>query len=186
MDKLCGSIPAQKPQVLTLTLSGFDPAPSGNGGCLTLYLNGQTACVWNATDQSGKLVTNGFYELVITQPLSDGTSVTLERTVFIDPQGRTAPAQVTAWPNILHGGGQVKITAVIGTSPADSGSRIKIYTVSGELVRTLIPSAGQVTWDLNNSTGQAVSSGLYLVVLDGTDPSTDDPVEQTVKVAVIR
>jgi len=185
VQTLCGLLPAMGPQVPRLTLSDFTPAPSGNGGTLTLYLNGQVLAVWDATDKNGKLVSNGFYFLVVDQPLANGTQVELQRTVFVAPEGRTAPAQLTAWPNVVHGGGEVRLTAIIGTSPADGSDPIRIYSIGGELVRSLTPSNGQAVWDLTNGQGRSVASGLYLLVLDGTDAS-GDPVRQTIKVAILR
>lgn len=46
---------------------------------------------------------------------------------------------------------------------------IKIYTISGELVRTIIKSdnTNNEDWDLRNSAGKQVSSGLYLYLVQG-------------------
>lgn len=45
------------------------------------------------------------------------------------------------------------------------GTILKIYTMSGELVRTLSnPVNGALVWDLNNSSGARVTAGLYYFV----------------------
>lgn len=63
--------------------------------------------------------------------------------------------------------------------------RAKIYTVAGELVKTLEGTAGypaSLTWD---TTG--LSSGLYLAMVDELDPASGAVLEhQVVKVLVVR
>jgi hypothetical protein len=54
-------------------------------------------------------------------------------------------------------------------------ARVRIYTVSGELVRTLDKNGGGETldWDLRNSRGQRVASGVYLyTVKSGSQTAT--------------
>lgn len=43
-----------------------------------------------------------------------------------------------------------------------SGGTIRIYTVSGELVRELVINTNPQTWDVKNTAGEIVSSGVYL------------------------
>jgi flagellar hook assembly protein FlgD len=67
---------------------------------------------------------------------------------------------------------------------------IKAYDVSGELVRALDPhlaSAGMVeqSWDLRNSAGQPVASGVYLLRFTATDDG-GEKVQAWVKCAVVR
>jgi hypothetical protein len=58
---------------------------------------------------------------------------------------------------------------------------IKIFTVSGHLVRTLGTSSSLTTWDLNNDSGDRVASGIYIYLV------TDDQGQQARgKVVVIR
>jgi hypothetical protein len=49
------------------------------------------------------------------------------------------------------------------------GSSVRIFTLSGRLVRTLDAPAGAARWDLTNSPGEAVASGFYLYLLTGGD-----------------
>ena len=46
---------------------------------------------------------------------------------------------------------------------------IKIYTISGELVRTIVKSGNndKEQWDLKNAAGRQVASGLYLYLIQG-------------------
>lgn len=43
-------------------------------------------------------------------------------------------------------------------------STVKIFTVSGRWVATLAATAGSANWDLKNSSGESVASGVYLYV----------------------
>ena len=47
--------------------------------------------------------------------------------------------------------------------------RIRIYTISGELVRTIIKTGNldSMGWDLKNEAGRTVASGLYIYHLEG-------------------
>jgi hypothetical protein len=44
-------------------------------------------------------------------------------------------------------------------------STVKLFTISGHLIRELLAPSGQVTWDLRNSAGDRVASGLYLFLI---------------------
>lgn len=129
---------------------------------------------------------NGFYQLVLAQELTDGTSARRERDVFIAPQGSTAAIQLKAQPNLVQSGGKILLSAQFGAVPADGRSVVKIFTVGGELVRALKLAQGQVAWDLTGAGGQEVASGIYLVVLDGVDVATGAPARKTIKVVVLR
>lgn len=48
--------------------------------------------------------------------------------------------------------------------------RIRVYTISGELVRTIIKTGNldSMGWDLRNESGHTVASGLYIYHLEGS------------------
>jgi flagellar hook assembly protein FlgD len=46
-------------------------------------------------------------------------------------------------------------------------TQIRIFTISGELVRKYQGVSGRQTWDGKNSSGGDVVSGVYLYILDG-------------------
>lgn len=58
--------------------------------------------------------------------------------------------------------------------------RIRIYTVAGALVRELAVTPPSVSWDVRNSAGQTVASGVYLWEL------TADKARKTGKLVVIK
>jgi hypothetical protein len=47
---------------------------------------------------------------------------------------------------------------------------IDILTVNGDVVRTIVESDGdgQAAWDLRNSSGKELTSGLYLYIIEST------------------
>jgi hypothetical protein len=183
---LCGTVSALPSGPITFTVSKFTPNSTGLGGTLVFYVNGQAIATWDATDKNGKLVSNSFYHLILRQKFTDGTSASRERDIFVSSNNQSSTAQLFASPNIAQTGDTVRLSASFGVNVADGRSMLKLYTVSGELVRTLTLSAGQASWDLTNAQGQAVSSGVYLIVLDGVDVNTGNPASKVIKVLVLR
>lgn len=51
--------------------------------------------------------------------------------------------------------------------PLPANSRIKIFTISGHLVRELAATGTSLSWDRTNDSGKKVASGIYLYVIDG-------------------
>jgi flagellar hook assembly protein FlgD len=183
---LCGTLSAPQSLSFTFTVSSFTPNSTGTGGTLTFYVNGQAVATWDATDKNGKTVPNSFYHLVLDQRLTDGTLALRAKDIFISTASQTSSIQLLAYPNIAHAGDVLHLSVAFGVNAADGRSNIKIYTVSGELVRTLALSNGQATWNLTNAQGQTVSSGIYLIVLDGVDVNTGNRATKVIKVVVLR
>lgn len=52
----------------------------------------------------------------------------------------------------------------------DASCTIKIYTLSGELVRTIVESDGdgQAVWDTKNEAGDALESGTYQYLIENS------------------
>jgi len=142
--------------------------------------------VWNATDHDGQVVPNGFYHLVFTQAMTDGSFTVLNRGVYVNPYSQRALVQLTAYPNLLYSAGTVQVTASVEGSPADGKGLVKIHAMNGELVKALDLSNGQGAWDLTNRKGETVASGLYFISLDVMDPTTGAEAHKTVKVVVLR
>jgi hypothetical protein len=57
---------------------------------------------------------------------------------------------------------------------------IKIYTLSGELVKEIVIAGGEAKWNARNDDGDEISSGVYVYVVKG------EGVTETGKIAVIR
>jgi hypothetical protein len=168
-----------------MSLSNFIPSAIGFGGTLTVYLNGQTAAVWDARDNGGKTVPNSFYQFVMEVRTAEGGKVLLERDAFVSPNHGEAVG-FAAVPNVGRPGDILRFSASFDGNPADSQSRVRIYTVAGELAQSLVPANGLAFWDLTNAGGQPVASGIYLAVLDGIDPTNGQKFNKIAKVLVTR
>ena len=65
-------------------------------------------------------------------------------------------------PIIRNGGGTDKIAF----TDLPSGTNLKIYTLSGKLVRTLDEAGtGGIDWDVKNDQDGTITPGLYIYVL---------------------
>ena len=167
-----------------MSLSNFFPNLNGLGGIIEISLNGQIVATWDATNENGNWVPNGTYYFVSETTDSNGNKVIHKRGAFVMTFHSQA-VSLTALPNVAYPGETIHFFASFGASPADEMSSLKIYAVSGELVRVLTVSGGNAVWDLINRSGQMSASGIYLAVLDGTDPANGVPMRKTVKVMVI-
>jgi|SRR6185312_9344913 len=56
--------------------------------------------------------------------------------------------------------------ALIKFDHIPSGAAVKIFTLSGRLVRTLSVDGTQAEWDRINDSGQMVASGIYLFAVN--------------------
>lgn len=52
------------------------------------------------------------------------------------------------------------------------GGEIKLFTASGRLMRTLSTNSGTVTWDLKNSSGDKIASGIYVYLVTDSEGQT--------------
>jgi subtilisin family serine protease len=86
---------------------------------------------------------------------------------------------MVVYPNPWRSDKHSSVPVVFNALTADS--TVKIFTISGYLVRSLSPSSGKATWDLKNDSGELVASGIYIYsVTDGHDNKSQG------KLAIIR
>lgn len=79
------------------------------------------------------------------------------------------------WRSDRHAGGPVRF------DPITTRSTVKLFTVSGHWIRTLMSNGPSLNWDLANDHGERVASGIYLYVL-----TTDDGAKKTGQIIVIQ
>ena len=76
-------------------------------------------------------------------------------------------------------------TSIVYYSPAASATTIKIFTITGRLVRrlthTAVSGSNEVSWDGKNGKGQVVRNGVYVAVI-----MTSGGGKQVVKIAVVK
>jgi len=71
---------------------------------------------------------------------------------------------VRAYPNPWKADQNSKPYVTIDGLPASVVTSVRIFTISGELVRKL-SGTQSVQWDLRNSAGENVASGVYIYLL---------------------
>jgi hypothetical protein len=128
-------------------------------------------------------VQNGQYLLEVHTTDGKGGDETVVKQVSVDDRNSSAGAgKVTAWPNVLKGGAASMGTTFHTNSSMNLTLRVSIYTVAGELVRTVQgdPGTNQASWD---ATGLA--SGVYFTVMELSDPKGISLGRQTVKILVL-
>lgn len=89
----------------------------------------------------------------------------------------TTPEIPTAYPNPFRPG--KGHTAMSIDNLPETGT-LKLFTLKGELVREIPVAAGSASWDVKNTAGETVSSGVYFGVVDGQDS------DKTFKVVIQR
>jgi hypothetical protein len=113
---------------------------------------------------------------MFTYVATDGSLTSDPATVTITVGAVSAAGRVELWPNPMSD------TVWIVLPEADPGglSRVWIYTTAGRLVYSQEFSGSSMMWRGRNDDGEAVASGIYLVLV--RTPSR----EELVKLAVIR
>jgi hypothetical protein len=109
-----------------------------------------------------------------------------------DASGRTSPtaqAPVTlvaadlggarVYPNPWRADKYGGVPVTFDRLPLDSA--IKLFTISGHLIKTLSSTAGSIQWSLDNDSGRPAASGIYLYLI-----STPDGQKTRGKLAVIK
>ena len=85
--------------------------------------------------------------------------------------------RLTAYPNPCN---PAKHTKGLTIDNLTESSVVKIYTITGEMIRELEYSTkdGRVVWYGNNAEDQKVASGIYIIYVE------DDGKKKTLKIAV--
>ncbi len=131
----------------TLLTAQMNIAPGTPSGNLPIPV---TSAVF--TDATGSIIPTG--------SVTDGT-VTVSASPSSQGSGSLWSPRVypSPWRSDLNG------TIPITFDQLTGNSTIKIFTVSGHLVRELSTDSGSTTWDLANNSGSKVASGLYFYVI---------------------
>lgn len=135
-----------------------------------------------AADENGKLYVAGFTEDTTTTFESGG--ITYEWGVAVGWLSQhnigTSPVdgeKPLAYPNPFRPG--KGHTAMSIDNLPETGT-LKLFTLKGELVREIPVVAGSASWDVKNTAGESVTSGVYFGVVDGQDS------DKTFKVVIQR
>jgi hypothetical protein len=74
-------------------------------------------------------------------------------------KGVNSTPKLKVYPNPFKAGQSMKFTNLV------SKSSLKIYTLSGKLIRSLTESGGEASWDGKNTDRQSIAPGLYIYVI---------------------
>jgi hypothetical protein len=111
--------------------------------------------------------------------LIDGNYIRSDITQLRDDQGEAA----YNYPNPFNPRNQT--TTIVYHSPSAGSTTIKIFTLTGRLVRSISHAAAagsnEVTWDGKNGRGQTVRNGVYVAVI-----MPPGGTKQMVKIAVVK
>jgi hypothetical protein len=150
---------------------------------VTFTLNGSGCGSWNGLDDKGTAAPMGFYHVVITQTFLDGSQSLFGKAFYWGNHAPLASVVLQAQPNLATAGDTIHLTAQVDGNAVNSLGAVKIYTLSGELLRTLDLASGRTDWDLTDLQGSPVASGIYLVVLDTKD-ANGNPARKVIKVGL--
>ncbi|NBC16911.1 MAG: hypothetical protein GVY18_06285, partial [Bacteroidetes bacterium] len=117
--------------------------------------------------------------VVTTKPIQDGDVFTLETQQFA-PQRDQADVleasldEITLVPNPYRGSSSYDVSnfqSEVRVTNLPERATVRIYTLSGTLIRTLdkVPGTDFLRWDLRTEEGLPIASGIYLVHVNVPD-----------------
>jgi hypothetical protein len=120
----------------------------------------------HSVELSGLTAGTQYHYAVISRDAMGNESSSLDKT-FTTEINEEIDAKAYPNPLVVSEGSQITFS-VSGTT----GGEVKIYTISGKLVKKLVMGAGEseVNWDVLNEEGNNIKSGLYIyAVTDGAE-----------------
>jgi hypothetical protein len=165
------------PRELSLSANPYSPERDGN-----LFLNDGTGrgLVWNGLNADGSPVPNGRYKAVLV----DAGNHKLEQVFTLEHLDSKLTVEVHPEQNPVRTGSAI-LRYDLGQ---DSRIRSKIFDLRGNLVWAWETTGkkGRVVWNLRTSSGQSISAGIYLWVVDFESLSGDGQEERVLKLAILR
>jgi uncharacterized repeat protein (TIGR01451 family) len=148
----------------TIFVSNRD-SPDSNQG-ITITLGSGRTFAWDGRGDSGDFLTSGTYFLTITSNLENEPVQQMMKTVHVRNNGGESIDGAVLAPNPVFLSQTQKAEFLINSNThKTTGVEVRIYTVAGELVKTLNNEPGnplRVTWDLSRG---KIASGTYLAVI---------------------
>lgn len=145
-------------------VSRFQPASAGLGGEVEIFVNQTQVAVWDVRDDEGERVRPGIYHIVLEYQLPDGgTQVYAQNVLVLYPKSLDGLV-LRISPNVVSSKGIVQFQLEQQGALLALDLPIRIYTVSGELIKSAAMNAGRYTWNLSQEAFPP-ASGVYLVVV---------------------
>ena len=168
-----------------LSTSVIEPSNGTSGGGtpseVKISLSNGTTVIWDGKSDNGSIVQNGQYFAEIHSMDGHGGDTLIdERISVLDGNNGTGP--VFAKPNILTSANGYSTTFVDTTAETLTLS-VRVYTTAGELVTVVngVPGTNAASW-----TATGLASGLYIAVVESSNPAGGNAGQKVLKLVVLR
>jgi flagellar hook assembly protein FlgD len=141
----------------------FSPGSGSAQDSTAVFTYVDKQIVWDGTNDSGRIVGNGIYRVIVVRTDKNGFTTVAENYVTVLHESNHVISNVKVIPNPID----ARKTSIL-TFKYDSMSgaiiTIKIYNITGELVKVIHDddNDSQTTWDVNEN---RISHGLYIAVI---------------------
>jgi hypothetical protein len=150
-----------------------------------ILVNGQIVGIWDVRNDQGDPVPNGVYHVVLKMPDAEGIIRTFVGRIDLLLPGPSGALAFAILPNTITAGAAEAAILVTHDGWRVSGWSVKVYDVAGELVRILTVENGRSAWDARSPSGRLVASGVYILLLEGSDRKSGQPVRALRKILVV-
>jgi len=152
------------------------------------YAEGETL-VWDGKNEFGYMVGSGVYEMSIEVLTDDGFKVTASKSVTIlnESGSEDILGDISVVPNpVVVTETLIRNMELRWTGSFDGQVRVRIFNMSGELVRELFGSGRDpgISWDMRTVGGSNAAGGLYIAVLEAKK-DTGETERKIAKIALI-
>jgi flagellar hook assembly protein FlgD len=152
------------------------------------YGNGEIE--WDGKNEFGRLVDSGTYEIKVEVKTGTGFTTIATKTVSIinaGGNGILGIIKVVPNPYIIDNLARKDIRIIWSERKAGE-VKVMIYNMAGDLVRVIREDMdrGEIGWDMKTSTGQSVSTGVYVGIVEGIDKATGKMQREKKKIVIMR
>jgi hypothetical protein len=170
----------------------FQPDASNPYAAPAVFSHALTAASFKSSFKTNSLASYGLQvgSYVVSVYAQDNTdpakvSNTVTQKMVLMTMVETDLSAVRVYPNPWRQDKHATKPIVFDQLPL--GATVKIFTVSGQLVRSLTPALDKATWDLKSDSSDAVASGLYIYLITVGDTGYGGNAQKTRgKLAIIR
>ncbi len=153
-----------------LSSQTIDPtygAPTSADNLLTITLGSGDSFTWNGRGNNGAILTPGVYFIEIQSQLPGQASQQITMEIRVIANNSNNVSGIVLGPNPIHLSQTTQAQFFINNTNLQFDTvQVRLYTVAGELMKTLVSEPGNpsvVVWDLS---GGGVASGAYLAVVE--------------------
>ncbi len=126
--------------------------------------------MWDGKNETGIAAATGVYEVKLEVVTAEGLSTIAAKSITVFKLDKNdIIAGIKSYPNPYRlKKGAVKPAVISWASPYEGIANIGVYDKAGEKVRMITGqlSGGQAYWDMKNSSGEQVSSGIYTIIIN--------------------